>query len=195
MRDGRAVTIVREGPVAIPDLESLWLSLHEHHVAVAPRLGGLEARPSAEAWAQRRASYETWLRQPGAFLLVARRRGEAIGYALVHMMCGLQGWRSGDRIAHLQTLSVLPEHRDEGVGTELLQAVRDHLTGSDIRELTLGVISGNVDALRFYERHGFEPAWTVMLAPVEAPAHPPDAPGEASRGRGSAAWARDDPRG
>ena len=181
MRDGRAVTIGREGPAAIPDLEPLWRSLHEHHVAVAPRLGGLEARTFADAWEHRRESYYAWLGQPGAFLLVARRGGQAIGYAVVHMMGGLQGWRSGDRIAHLETLSVVPEHRGEGVGTALLQAVREHLVGGDVRELTLGVIAGNADALRFYERHGFEAGWTVMLGAVEARERVEDVPGNAAR--------------
>jgi ribosomal protein S18 acetylase RimI-like enzyme len=53
---------------------------------------------------------------------------------------------------------VLPSERRQGIGTALLDAVQAELTASGITALSLFVVARNDEALRFYERHGFETA-------------------------------------
>jgi ribosomal protein S18 acetylase RimI-like enzyme len=52
----------------------------------------------------------------------------AVGYALVTIGEGPQGWAAGDRVADVQTLSVLSVARGEGVGTLLMDAVEEELS-------------------------------------------------------------------
>ncbi len=51
---------------------------------------------------------------------------------------------------------------DSGVGTQLLDAVEGRLRESGTRDLLIGVVAGNADALRFYERRGATPFYTQM---------------------------------
>src|SRR5205823_2603833 len=43
----------------------------------------------------------------------------------------------------------------QGVGTELLQAVKQHALGAGCRRLWLVTTNDNLSALRFYQRRGF----------------------------------------
>ncbi len=46
-----------------------------------------------------------------------------VGYAFVTVGPGYASWATGDRLAELETLSVLPEHRGSGLGAALLDTV------------------------------------------------------------------------
>jgi ribosomal protein S18 acetylase RimI-like enzyme len=164
-----AVTIERGGAELIPELRPLWESLHEHHAAIAPQLAALgPVRPPGDSWAVRRALYEEWLAEPDAFVCVARDAGRPVGYALVHMRGPEETWATGDRIAELETLAVLPEHRGRGIGSGLVEAVYDELGRLGVGHLGVGVIASNEDALRFYERLGLLRFTTHYLGAVPA---------------------------
>ncbi len=134
-------------------IEPLWSALREHHAAINPELG--PSRPRQESWERRRAQYEAWLAEPDSFILIAERRHEPVGYAMAHLRAGSPTWPLGERAGELETLSVLPAARGQGVGTALLRAVRDELRGLGASELSLHVFPANHDTIRFYERHGF----------------------------------------
>jgi ribosomal protein S18 acetylase RimI-like enzyme len=159
------VEIVRAGPERIPDLQPLWRSLHEHHMAVA-QPSHAEGRSGDESWARRRRSYERWLAEPGAFALIAQRAGRPVGYAVVRLVEGSQSWGTADRIAELETLALLPDARGSGIGTRLMDAVSDQLAELGIRDLSVAVAAGNEDALRFYERRGLVVTLHHLLGPA-----------------------------
>ena len=159
------VRIVRAGPERIPDLEPLWLALCAHHASVAPQLGPLRA--PADSWRRRSANYHRWLREPDAFAFIAEEPAGPVGYALVHFRDGSETWQSADRVAELETLSVLPDARNSGIGKALLDAVRAELGRLAPTELWLAAVTTNTDALRFYERHAFIPV-TMALRQVLA---------------------------
>lgn len=147
------VEIVRAGVERIADLRPLWESLHEHHAAVAPHLEKLgPVRPLADSWAVRRILYAEWLAEPDAFVLVAEDQSTPVGYALVHMRGPEETWATGERIAELETLTVLPAYRRQGIGTALIEAVYRELRMIDVRHLAVSVIASNANAVRFYER-------------------------------------------
>ena len=135
-------------------IEPLWNALREHHSSITPGLGA--PRPRDESWRRRRRQYEEWLANPEAFVLLAERDGEQVGYAMVHVREGSPTWPLSECAGEIETLSVLPMERGSGTGTALLQAVRGELGTRGITELSLHAMPTNGDAIRFYERHGFD---------------------------------------
>lgn len=146
--------IARVGPEGLEELRPLWLALRDHHGRVMPQLGPV--RDDEDSWRQRRADYERWLAEPGAFLLVAREERRALGYALVRPSDEVSAtWPRGGRTALLESLVVAPDARGAGLGSALLSSVRDECTRRGYEMLTVGAVTGNREAIRFYEREGF----------------------------------------
>ena len=155
-----AVTIRKAGPEIFDRLKPLWLALHGHHQSVAPPA---VYQPDERSWHARRAAYEQWLASPGSFVLVAERGNSVVGYALVAVRPGPDDtWVSGDRLAELETLSVAPEERGQGVGTRLLDAVDAELARLGIGDLFIAALVGNEGAIRLYERRGLRPVMTYL---------------------------------
>jgi ribosomal protein S18 acetylase RimI-like enzyme len=146
----------------LPALEPLWNALQEHHAKLTPNLGGhAPKRELADSWRRRRVKYERWLEDPETFFVVAESGVRPIGYAFVTVGPGYAGWQTGDRLAELETLSVLPKHRGGGVGTMLLETVWGRLAEMDVEDLVITTAKVNVDSHRFYERHGFTQDFVV----------------------------------
>jgi ribosomal protein S18 acetylase RimI-like enzyme len=149
------IVVVRGGSERIADLQPLWESLHEHHAAVAPHLTDLgPVRSPGDSWEVRRELYAEWLAEPDAFVLVAQDGRRAVGYALVHMRGAEETWATGERIAELETLTVLPRYRSRGLGRTLVNEAYRQLRGIGVQHLSIAVIASNRDALRFYDRLG-----------------------------------------
>jgi ribosomal protein S18 acetylase RimI-like enzyme len=159
-------TITRAGAQALDRLRPLWLALHAHHQAV----GGPELGPyvdDAASWAARRALYSGFLAD-GGFVLLAERDGELVGYAMVAIKTAVETelddtWRSGVRVAEIETLSVAPSARGAGIGTALLDAIDAELAVAGIDDVLVAALVGNADAIRLYERRGFRPASLHMM--------------------------------
>jgi ribosomal protein S18 acetylase RimI-like enzyme len=162
MPDAPEISIRRLDPADIDLVEPLWNALREHHASVTPAAGA--PRPREDSWARRRAQYERWLSEPDAFVLVAELGGARVGYAMVHLRAGSPTWPSSERAGEVETLSVRPTERGQGIGTLLLRAVEDELAGLGVEELSLHVVSHNDKAMAFYERHGLRPfaQWLSM---------------------------------
>ena len=159
-------TITRAGAEAIDRLAPLWIELHRHHRSV----GGAALGPyvgDAASWRERRALYEGCLAR-GGFALLAERDGALLGYAMVAVKTSAETelddtWRSGDRVAEIETLVVLPEARGSGVGSALLDAVDAELEAAGIEDVLIAAFVTNTDAIRLYERRGFRPASLYMI--------------------------------
>ena len=154
------IAIAEAGPERIDELEPLWHELVRHHASVMRALG--PPRERADAWARRRPHYEELLAKPGAFALIAERDGTPVGYAMVEPSRPSQSWQV-DRAATLETLVVVPAERGAGVGSALIDAVRERVGAAGVTHLSLGVVATNERAIRFYRRHGFEPAFLELL--------------------------------
>ena len=144
----------------VGELEPLWLSLFQHHRAVGPGPFITEEK----SWPIRRRFYEGVLDHPQAFVVLARRGRRPVGYAVVAMHAGPDDtWPTGDTMAEVESLAVLPAERGVGLGTRLLDAVDERLAELGVTCLFIGVMTGNDDALRFYERRGLTPVLTKLM--------------------------------
>lgn len=157
--------IVRGSKDDIPSLEPLWVAVHHVHQAAMPELAPYVS--DEETWRERRTLYEEVFRKPETFLFLARVERELVGYALGHVLGSAESWwsdtwRTGDRVGELESISVLPEHRGAGIGSALLDAVDAEFARLGVDEQVIGVLPGNIDALRLYQRRGFRPTWLYL---------------------------------
>jgi ribosomal protein S18 acetylase RimI-like enzyme len=149
-------------PADLDALEPAWNALQEHHVEITPSLGpDGSKRDLPEAWRIRRAKYERWLTDPETFFVIAEANGEAVGYACVTVGPPYASWDSGERLAELETLSVLPEHRGSGVGAALLEAAWKRLAERGVADMQIVTTATNFSAKRFYESQGFTHGFDV----------------------------------
>ena len=163
----RAVPITRGDITRLEELEPLFKAMHEHHRAGRPRASEVSPFRSAdEAWARRREHYRALLESGRGHLLIAEEDARAIGYAVVSENGAQITLATADRVAELETLSVLPVRRGEGIGGALMDAALALIRELGIEELMLYVMDGNAEALRFYERRGLRPYLTVLLGPA-----------------------------
>lgn len=143
-------------------VEPLWNALQEHHVQITPELAAQTAgRELADAWRIRRSKYARWLEDPETFFVIAEGAGHPVGYAFVTVGPPYASWATGDRIAELETLSVLPEHRGDGVGAALIEAAWERLADRGVEDMAITTTVTNVDSHRFYEREGFKQGFVV----------------------------------
>jgi GNAT superfamily N-acetyltransferase len=163
------IEIIRGGEELLDAPRALWLSLRDHHHAIAPEMG--RVRDDHDTWTRRRAQYAGWLAEDnGAFLLVARRDGQVLAYAFVRPVLRTSTtWAVEHDVLDLETLSVAAQARGTGIGARMLARVREEVERGGYGGLTVTAIAKNVDALRFYEREGFAPEYIFLTDTTRRP--------------------------
>jgi [ribosomal protein S18]-alanine N-acetyltransferase len=95
-----------------------------------------------------RAMFAAELQKPGALSLGAyQESGALVGYAIVSRY--VDAW-------HVMNIAVTPEFRRRGIAQTLLERLFELTLTDPRRGYTLEVRVSNVDAIRLYERLGFE---------------------------------------
>jgi ribosomal protein S18 acetylase RimI-like enzyme len=160
-----ALSIVRGSIEDVDSLEPLWVAVHHVHAASMPELAPYVS--DAETWSEHRPLYVELFEKPDTTLFLARLDEALVGYALLHVEPArgtfvADTWRTGERIGELESIAVAPEHRGEGIGTALLDAVDDALQALGIADVIIGALPGNADAIRLYARRGFRPTWLYL---------------------------------
>jgi ribosomal protein S18 acetylase RimI-like enzyme len=146
------ITIGALDPADIDLVAPLWRALLDH-VAELPE-AIVPIRPFEQSWPiERREMLETLAGD--AFVLVARRDDDVVGYAFVAVEGPDPVWYTGDRRAELCHISVARGERGNGVGTMLLDAMDAELERRGVDDLEIGVDTANHDAIRLYERRGY----------------------------------------
>jgi ribosomal protein S18 acetylase RimI-like enzyme len=157
------ITIELCGADRVELVRELWLALHHHHQRVAsfqPLVADDE-----QSWASRRELYLGRLVDESGFLAVTFDGSSrlVVGYAAVMIETGPDDtFPLGERYAELYSLAVAEQSRGRGIGTQLLDFVDRELDARGISALKVGVMLGNEDALRFYERRGLRAAELVL---------------------------------
>ena len=147
------------GRERLDELRPLWLELHHHHERVSRVQPFVDDETS---WAARRRSYvETF--DHGGFALVAEDEEGLAGYAMVRIHEGPDdSWALEARYGEVWTILVTERTRGRGLGSALLDEVDAELARRGIRDLMIGVMEGNDDARRLYERRGLVPGWRQL---------------------------------
>jgi GNAT superfamily N-acetyltransferase len=103
---------------------------------------------------------------PGPAVLAARLRTLLAGDATIALLAGTPAvgvalitlrpnvWYAGP-VALLDELYVVPEHRSGGIGTALIAELLAIADARAVDLIEINVDEVDVDARRFYERHGF----------------------------------------
>ena len=158
--------VVEPGGLADLDaLEPLWVAVHRQHQQAMPELGPYVS--DATTWRERRALYGQLFADRDPVLLLARHEGQLAGYALGYTMPAggtwlADTWDTGEVIAEVESLSVLPAYRGRGLGSRLLVELHERLRRQGATDFILGALAGNADAIRLYERHGYRPTWLYL---------------------------------
>jgi len=157
---------VRTGSAADLDLVGpLWVAVHHQHATTMPQLAPYVS--DDETWRVRRELYEELLAKPDTLLLLAFDGEVVAGYGLAHVMAVDDSWIpdtwvTGSRIGEIESLSVLPQYRGSGLGSVFLERLEQHLREVGCKDLILGALPGNTDAIRLYERRGYQPTWLYL---------------------------------
>jgi ribosomal protein S18 acetylase RimI-like enzyme len=157
-----SLTLTVGGQELIDELEPLWLSLFDWHATIgAARLPLIDRELS---WPRRRALYVRLLSHDDGFVVVARRNGAAVGYAVAHLLDGPDDtWPTSDRIGEVESLAVVETERGNGLGSVLLDATERRLAELGATSVAIAVMVGNDAARRFYERRGMLPTTVRMM--------------------------------
>jgi GNAT superfamily N-acetyltransferase len=153
------LSISRLDPAHIDLVSPLWKALLDH-IAVLPD-AVVPIRPFEQSWPiERELMLEALAKD--AFILVARRGDQLVGYAFVTIEDADPVWYTGDKYADLAHLSVAEDERGTGVGSVLFDAVDEELARRGIDDVQIGVDAANHDAVRFYEERGYRGDYQVM---------------------------------
>lgn len=78
--------------------------------------------------------------------------GPAVGVALLTLRTNV--WYDGP-VALLDELYVAPSHRGQGLGSAIIHQILSDAIDTGVSAIEINVDQSDVDAQRFYERHGF----------------------------------------
>ncbi|MEO6571189.1 MAG: GNAT family N-acetyltransferase [Ilumatobacteraceae bacterium] len=84
------------------------------------------------------------------FAIVAGEPAVAVGLVTIRPNVWYVGW-----VGLLDELYVVPEFRNQGIGTAVLDHLDRYSREHRIDAIEINVDEGDVDAQRFYERHGY----------------------------------------
>ena len=65
-------------------------------------------------------------------------------------------------IGELEYLAILPEYRNRGYGTLLMDRAMKYFEHQPIKRIDIRIVYGNDEAKNFYERYGFRPSLQIM---------------------------------
>jgi len=99
---------------------------------------------------------------PGRWTIIAEHNNTPIGY-----ISGSVTTRTDEEpatIGAITTMWVEPNHRNRGVGTNLVHRLLEKLTQAGAQGITLRIVNGNTEAQRFWAGLGLQPTITVANA-------------------------------
>lgn len=125
-----------------------FLSADEHYLASSQAYGDLGLKGLNDA-------LDLFLEQPElGFVWMAYDEN---GVAGVCVVCYAISTSMGSVVAKLDDVSVKADRRGHGVGSEMLEQLKDQLRKESITRIDVAVHLENPEARRFYEKLGFLP--------------------------------------
>lgn len=96
--------------------------------------------------------YEKEISKEDSICKVAVKKNEIIGFVVVHLLAGENSFES----AEIYNIAVKTKFRRKGVGQKLFDETIRDLKNQSISEVWLEVRKSNENALKFYQKNGFE---------------------------------------
>ncbi|OGS42142.1 MAG: hypothetical protein A3K67_01095 [Euryarchaeota archaeon RBG_16_62_10] len=87
-------------------------------------------------------------------ILVALARSKVVGFV---------GYMPGEDEVEVEPLIVSTSYRGKGVGTMLLDAVKDRLKDTGLKYLSVRLVARNKDAIEFFRKNGFDKVGRIEL--------------------------------
>jgi ribosomal protein S18 acetylase RimI-like enzyme len=91
-----------------------------------------------------------YLHGPNSILQVASPNGHIVGYSAAVVRRPRTG-----ALLHIDSIGVLPDHRNRGIGHQLLQTLIDEARHRHCRIVVLEVATPNEAGIAFFKSHGF----------------------------------------
>ncbi len=91
-----------------------------------------------------RADFLSYLKSPKSIARVGERQDRILGFVMAYVDCSAG--------AHLITLDVIPEARQQGIGTALMTAIHRELQKTGVKAVLLEVSARNIPAQRLYKK-------------------------------------------
>ena len=88
------------------------------------------------------------------------------GAAGICVVCYAISTSMGSVVVKLDDVSVKEDRRGHGVGTEMLEHLKEHLRNESVTRIDVAVHKDNPEAKRFYEKLGFVPLNEERMAAV-----------------------------
>jgi ribosomal-protein-alanine acetyltransferase len=98
------------------------------------------------SWSWTPARVQHFITGAESSVIVARRERHVAAFAIMHF---------GDDVAHLNLLAVAPEHRRQGLGSQLMDWLTTTAIEAGVFRINLEVRTQNDAARSFYQRLGF----------------------------------------
>ncbi|HEX3914928.1 MAG TPA: GNAT family N-acetyltransferase [Steroidobacteraceae bacterium] len=98
-------------------------------------------------WSWTPARVQHFISGPESSVVVARREQRIAAFAIMHF---------GDDVAHLNLLAVAPDHRRQGLGSQLMDWLTRTAIEAGVFRINLEVRTNNEAARIFYARLGFD---------------------------------------
>ena len=135
----------------LPDIKPLWERLNAMNVDRSVHFGDRHRNLTFE---ERMRPVHRKVREGVARVeVVLDGAGVPIGYCVATI--------DSEYTGEVDSIYVEEGERDHGLGGDLLDSAIDWMGAFPVRRAFLSVTVGNIDAPRFYERHGFRPRHTI----------------------------------
>ncbi len=140
-----------------PDIQSVPIRLREFSLNDFEALWRIDQSCFEEGIAYSRAELLHYIELKTAFTVVAEIETggtpQICGFVIAHRRRGGFG--------HVLTIDVLPEFRQQKIGSRLLSEVHSRLERQGCQTVFLETAVNNVAAIAFYKRHGYEVLRTI----------------------------------
>lgn len=166
--DDAPVEIERVDPADVDEVAALWVDLaasqraHGSHILAKPNRSAVQSTLAQHAVA--------------GGVYAARHDDEIVGFASVTLERG--SYESDVTRGIVHNIYVVSGFRDDGIGTDLLDAAEAALADAGASTVALDAMAANESARRFYRRRGYTPHRVELEKSLGADGDASDSPAE-----------------
>lgn len=140
---------------------ALWMALLDEHASLDPRF-----TISDDALRRWKNDFPEWVHSDSAQIWLAEHKDEPVGFV------SGERWlpppiHSDPVELYIRELFISPPHRRQGLGSQLMEKMREWAERSGISRLRIGVLALNESGLEFWQKLGASPfsmTFTLDLA-------------------------------